>query len=257
MKILKLPIISLTSIILLLAFSLSAFAKSYDCWYIKRQGNCRPLFPDNAEEIEKLGALFIDENSTDEDKRIYLTFDAGYENGNIEKILDVLKAENIPAAFFILDNLIIKNPSLVKRMADEGHLVCNHTKNHKNICSLSQEKIKEDLESLERLCYEKTGVVMTKFFRFPKGEYTTDAVKKLKNLGYTSVFWSFAYDDWDNCRQPSEGQSKRKILDNTHNGEILLLHPTSETNKNILPELIKCWRQMGYKFGSLDEIKTS
>jgi peptidoglycan-N-acetylmuramic acid deacetylase len=139
-------------------------------------------------------------------------------------------------------------------MANEGHLVCNHTKNHKNISNFTLEEIKNDLSSLEKTYYDNTGYNMSKFFRFPEGKYSLNALKSLNELGYKTVFWSFAYDDWDNCRQPDVEKAKEKILSNTHNGAILLLHSTSLTNATILGELIDSWRDMGYRFGTLEDI---
>ena len=123
------------SLVILTVLSTSITSEAAQCyhWYLKRNKNATPIFPNEAEEIKKYDAIYIDEGVDNNNKKIYLTFDAGYENGNVEKILDVLKAEKIPSAFFLLDNIILKNTDLVKRMADEGHLVCNHTKNHKNL----------------------------------------------------------------------------------------------------------------------------
>lgn len=239
-----------------LSFTVSSFADNSCHWYIKRNGNSRPGFPKEANAVAEHGGYFIDERFSESsaEKRLYITFDAGYENGNIEKILDVLKKENVPAAFFLLDNVILKNSDLVIRMANEGHLICNHTRNHKDLSNASEAEIAESLASLEKICEEKTGITMAKYFRFPEGKYSITALKRIEKLGYKTIFWSFGYDDWDNNRQPNSEKAIKKILDNTHNGEILLLHPTSATNAEILPTLISEWRKMGYTFGTLDEL---
>jgi peptidoglycan-N-acetylmuramic acid deacetylase len=242
------------AILIFLGTSITSEAAQCYHWYLKRNKNAPPIFPNEAEEIKKYNAIYIDEGVDNNNKKIYLTFDAGYENGNVEKILDVLKAEKIPAAFFLLDNIILKNTDLVKRMADEGHLVCNHTKNHKNLSLSSAEEIKNNLNALEKIYEEKTGREMAKFFRFPEGKYSIDALKTVSELGYTTVFWSFAYDDWDNQRQPNREKSIKKVLENTHNGAIMLFHPTSQTNAEIFPRLIEEWKKQGYTFGSLNEI---
>ncbi len=249
--------LSLALIILLLIGSSTA-ASADGClhWYIKRRTGMPPLFPREADEISVYDAYYMDKEAAERgEKKIYLTFDAGYENGNVEKILDVLKSENVPAAFFLLDNIILKNTDLVLRMADEGHLVCNHTKNHKNLSQCSETEISNNLTALEKIYEERCGREMSKFFRFPEGSYSIEALKRVQNLGYKTVFWSFAYDDWDNGRQPSREKAIRKVLDGTHEGAIMLFHPTSSTNAEILPELITEWRKMGYSFGSLDELK--
>ena len=251
----KILMLSLAALIMF-SLVLNVSANSVCHWYIKRNGHSRPNFPTEAQSVAQHGGFFIDERYGDDtaEKKLYITFDAGYENGNIEKILDVLKREQVPAAFFILDNLIIKNTDLVMRMADEGHLVCNHTRNHKDLSLADEETIAESLSSLEKVYEQKTGREMSKYFRFPEGKYSLKALEAVEKLGYKSIFWSFGYDDWDNNRQPCREKALKKILDNTHNGEIILLHPTSSTNAEILPTLISEWRKMGYTFGTLDEL---
>jgi peptidoglycan-N-acetylmuramic acid deacetylase len=217
-------------------------------WYVKNnKEHKRPDLGSDLSVINNYRASYI---GADE-KVIYLTFDAGYENGNVAKILDVLDKHNVKAAFFVLENLVSRNTELVKRMADEGHLVCNHTKNHKNLSNSSSEEIIKNLTDLEKLYEEKTGKQLDKYFRFPEGNFSENSLKVICDMGYKTIFWSFAYDDWDNSRQPNCEAAKRKILTNTHSGAIILLHPTSNTNVAILPDLIASWRQMGYRFGTL------
>ena len=246
----------LISLVILSLCVNNVLAEKSSGWYIKRQGNKRPIFPSDSKSFCDYNAYYIDEDYSDEneEKRLYLTFDAGYENGNVEKILDILKEQNVPAAFFLLDNIILKNPELVKRMYAEGHLICNHTKRHKDLSLMTEEEIKNDLSALENICLEKTGIQMSKIFRFPEGKYSNYALKAVNDLGYKTFFWSFAYEDWDNSKQMSPDKAKKKILDNTHNGAIILLHPTSKTNASILSEVIGEWRDMGYEFGRIDEI---
>lgn len=242
-------------VISLLPLGAQAKEKEY-FWYIKRNGGQQPYETEESRLVELFGGYYVDKKvSSDQGgKKIYLTFDAGYENGNVKRILDVLKEKNVKGAFFILNNLILKNTDLVVRMATEGHLVCNHTNNHKNICSYDKEEIKRDLSAIEQLYEQKTGLKMSKYFRFPEGKFSERALEYVNELGYTSVFWSLAYDDWDNARQPSPEKAMAKLLKYTHNGAIILLHPTSETNATILPVLIDEWRNRGYEFGTLDEL---
>ena len=247
---------SLIILLILCMFMCVPITSLADCksWYIKRNGTNPPTPPADIEIIKENGGFYLNDHLTDGEKRLYLTFDAGYENGNIERILDVLKKENVPAAFFVLDNLIIKNTDLVMRMADDGHLVCNHTKRHKNLSGASEKEIKEDLTALEDIYREYTGREMAKFFRFPEGKYSHHAISCVSKIGYKTAFWSFAYEDWNNGKQPTNEYAKKKILSNTHNGAVILLHPTSKTNADILAELISEWRRMGYEFGTLEEI---
>ena len=224
-------------------------------WYIVKRGNETPGFPPNAKEIAEYGAVYIDKTSADNgEKKLYLTFDAGYENGNIEKILDVMREENVTGAFFILSNIISKNADIVKRMADEGHLVCNHTSNHKDMTKLTDEEVLANLSRLEAQYKNATGYKMEHIFRFPEGKYSVDRVKLLSDNGYKTVFWSMAYDDWDNSRQMDTSIAKQKLLSTTHDGAIILLHPTSSTNAAILGDLIREWKALGYTFGSLADL---
>lgn len=243
------------AICMIMLFQIVCFADEELDWYIIKRGNSAPGFPKNASDVIKYGGIYIDEGCEERgDKKLYLTFDAGYENGNIEKIMDVMKEEGVTGAFFILSNLIIKNPDIVKRMAGEGHLVCNHTYNHKNIARLSNSEIISNLERLEKLYRETTGKDMDKIFRFPEGKYSIRTLKLLNENGYKTAFWSMAYDDWDNSRQMNPDIAKNKLLSTTHNGAIILLHPTSDTNVIILRDLIREWKNQGYTFGSLRDI---
>lgn len=253
-------IFTVTALALTVALAFPSAAASLG-WYCKRnKEHKQPTLDPKMTVIEQYDAYYVDKNhgDTSEEKVIYLTFDAGYENGNVEKILNVLKEENVPAAFFILDNLILKNTDLVKRMAEEGHTVCNHTMKHRDMTKVTDlETFRAELEGLATLYEEKIGVPMAKFYRPPEGKFTEQNLKFATELGYTTVFWSFAYADWDNKMQLPEEEAIKKVLDNTHNGAILLFHPTSETNAKILGKLIAEWRAQGYRFGTLDELKKS
>lgn len=221
-------------------------------WYFKHMENgARPPIPSEMSFIQNYGGYFLGKD----EKVIYLTFDAGYENGNVEKILDVLKEENVPGAFFILDNLVLKNTALVKRMADEGHTVCNHTAKHRDMTTVStKEEFAAELNKMEQIYKDNTGSDMAKYYRPPEGKFNEANMKWASELGYKTIFWSFAYADWDNGNQMSPEAAKEKILSGTHNGEVVLLHPTSATNATILSDLIRSWKGMGYRFGTLDEL---
>ena len=195
MNILKKVIASSILTIFCIVFPLNTYADSGCHWYIKRNGCLRPGFPKEACEVSEHGGYYIDKRYSDDssEKRLYLTFDAGYENGNIEKILNVLKNESVPAAFFLLDNIIIKNTDLVIRMADEGHLVCNHTRNHKNLSFATEKEIATNLSSLEKIYSDETGRVMSKYFRFPEGKYSIKAIECVEKLVYKTIFCSLGY----------------------------------------------------------------
>ena len=227
-------------------------------WYCRHTtGGVVPDMPGEFVFLRDLGSLWLDEDAAERgDKVIYLTFDAGYENGNVEKILDTLAEKDAPGAFFVLSHLIESNGDLVRRMSAEGHLVCNHTAHHKNMTRLSEEAIAAELSEAETLCRDTLGVEMSKFYRPPEGEIDERSAKCAAALGYTAVMWSFAYADWDNDKQPESEAALAKLEAGAHPGEILLLHPTSATNAAILGRFIDEMRAAGWRFGSLDEARS-
>ena len=240
-------------------FCVSAFASSESMsWYCAhREGHLQPSINPSFEFINKYDAFYIDKkhDETSKEKVIYLTFDAGYNNGNIDRILDVLKEENVTAAFFILGHLVESETELVKRMFEDGHAVCNHTFSHAQMTQKSEMEFREELCRLEDKCFELTGQNLSKYYRPPEGKFDEASLCYAQKMGYKTVFWSFAYDDWDNAKQHSCEKAKKKILDNIHNGEIMLLHPTSSTNAEILGDVIREIKKQGYRFGSLNEIE--
>ena len=227
-------------------------------WYCKRnKEHKQPICDSGFSFLESCGGIYIDKGHGDEceEKVIYLTFDVGYENGNVSKILDIMKEEGVVGSFFVLGNVIDRNPDLVLRMANEGHIVCNHTLNHPNLVGKSEETFENEVLGLENKYKELTGKEMAKFFRPPEGTFDREMLNRAQELGYRTVFWSFAYADWDNNKQMSEDEALKKILDNIHNGEIMLLHPTGETNAKIMRTLIRTLKEQGYSFATLDKIK--
>ena len=231
-------------------------AKDFN-WYVKRNAEHKqPICDAELSFIEQNSGIYVDKNHGDDvnEKVIYLTFDVGYENGNVTKIMDVLKNEGVKGSFFILGNVISREPELIKRMVDEGHSVCNHTLTHKKLTGASFEEFSKELKALEDGYRELTGKELSKFFRPPEGTFNGEMLKMAQSLGYKTVFWSFAYADWDNGAQMKEDAALKKILDNIHNGEIMLLHPTSATNAKIMERLIRELKSLGYRFATLDEM---
>lgn len=228
-------------------------------WYFQhsKNGEQMPPPPELA-YLEQYDGYYADHRHTsmeDEDRVLYLTFDAGYENGNVVKVLDTLKEENVPGAFFILEGLVKHDPDLVKRMEAEGHLVCNHTATHKDMTKVENiEDFRAELTRMETVYTELTGKKLAPYYRPPEGKISERSMAFAKECGYSTIFWSFAYSDWDNEKQMDPEKAKEKILAETHNGEVLLLHPTSATNAAILGDLIHAWREMGFRFGTLDEL---
>ncbi len=211
-------------------------------------GNAAPSY------LKQYDAYYIDEDGID-DKNIYLTFDAGYENGYTEDILDVLKEEEVPAAFFVVGNYIQQNPDIVKRMEEEGHTVGNHTMHHPDMASIAdKEDFRAELEQLEQLYEDATGKEMKKVYRPPQGKYSEENLKQAREMGYTTIFWSLAYVDWYEDDQPTREEALNKLNSRIHPGAIVLLHSTSKTNSKILKELIEGWKKEGYNFCSIDNI---
>ena len=204
-----------------------------------------------AEYLKDFGAYYIAS-----DNRIYLTFDAGYENGYTEKILDVLKEEKVPAAFFLVGNYIKENPDLVKRMEAEGHIVGNHTMTHPDMSSIEgKEAFAREVGGLEE-CYKAvTGKEMKKYYRPPQGKYSEVNLRMAKEMGYKTIFWSLAYVDWYENKQPAREDALNTLNGRIHPGAIVLLHSTSKTNCEILQELIQGWKKAGYEFGTIEELQ--
>jgi peptidoglycan-N-acetylmuramic acid deacetylase len=228
------------------------YADAAQSWYCKREkAHVRPSADPGMAYIKEENGFFIGRDP--DEKVLYLTFDAGYENGNIARILDTLKSHNAEGAFFILENLIRRNPELVERMKSEGHLVCNHTARHKDMTKLSDEEIEKELRTLETLYSETFGATLAPFYRPPEGKFDRKSLAIAKRLGYHTAFWSLAYADWDNDNQPDPEKAKKLLCDHLHNGAVILLHPTSKTNADILDALLTEWENEGYRFGSLTE----
>ena len=204
------------------------------------------------EELKKYHGAFRDPT---EEKVIYLTFDAGFENGNTPAILDALKKHNAVGTFFVVGNFLETSPHLVKRMVKEGHIVGNHTYHHPDMSEIaSKEDFQKELEDVENLYREITGEEITHFYRPPQGKYNVQNLQMASDLGYKTFFWSLAYVDWLQEKQPTKEEAFEKLLPRIHPGAIVLLHNTSSTNGAILDELLTKWREMGYHFAPLSQL---
>ena len=245
-------LISAFALFMCFSFQINSHASNGYNWHFKSSQDGTPPTLLGGNHIANHQAI-LSLGSPDE-KVIYLTFDAGYSTPNVEKILDVLKEEDVSAAFFILPAIYKYTPEVAKRMVDEGHLVCNHTKTHKNVSALSFDEFKSELLELEAEYEKYTGNKMAKYFRPPEGAFSESTLDYCEKLGYKCVFWSFAYADWDNNAQKSPEWAKEKILSSIHNGEVMLLHPNSKTNADILQDIIRELKSQGYTFGTLDKL---
>ena len=219
------------------------------CIRDRREGEA-PLGNATAEYLAQYDALYRRET---QEKVLYLTFDAGYENGNTAPILDALKKHGVKATFFLVGNFLETEPDLVRRMAAEGHTIGNHTYSHPDMSQIATEDaFRQELEKNESLYRSITGEEMAKLYRPPQGKYCQSNLQMAQQLGYHTVFWSLAYVDWYQDDQPTKEEAFSKLLPRVHPGAVVLLHSTSSTNGEILDELLSEWEALGYTFGDLE-----
>ncbi|WP_195986276.1 delta-lactam-biosynthetic de-N-acetylase [Clostridium sp. D33t1_170424_F3] len=239
----------------LLPASVAASASANTNWGLSFQEEGKtPVGNASADFLKQYNAYYAGDPS---EKVLYLTFDAGYENGYTPAILDALKKHNVKATFFVVGNYIETSPDLIKRMVAEGHIVGNHTYHHPDMSKISDmESFKKEINDLEQLYKETTGQEMQKFYRPPQGKYSESNLKQAQELGYKTIFWSLAYVDWYVDKQPTKEEAYSKLLPRIHPGAIVLLHSTSKTNAEILDELLGKWEAEGYTFGTLNDLCT-
>ena len=217
-----------------------------------REPGVPPVGNAGVDQLKRYDAAYLGDTG---EKVIYLTFDAGYENGCTEPILDALKKHNAPAAFFLVGTYIRQHPDLVRRMAEEGHTVGNHTMHHYDMSKISDPEVfRKELEEVESAYQEAVGAPMQKYYRPPQGIYSEENLRQAKNLGYHTVFWSLAYVDWNRDSQPSADAAFQKLIPRIHPGAVVLLHSTSQTNAQILDELLTRWENLGYRFAPIEEL---
>ena len=211
-----------------------------------------PGGPATSAQLAQFDAAYLGDT---QEQVLYLTFDAGYENGCTGKILDILEKHNVSAAFFLVGNYIEKNPDLVRRMVADGHIVGNHTMHHPDMSKITDKTaFEKELRDLENLYREVVGADMPKYYRPPQGTYSEANLRMAQELGYRTVFWSLAYVDWKQNDQPTADYAFSKLLPRTHNGAVVLLHSTSQTNVEILDQLLTRWEDQGYRFASIEEL---
>lgn len=204
------------------------------------------------DEMKEYDAYYMGANDS---KKIYLTFDCGYENGNTPQILDALAKHNASATFFVVGHYLESAPELVKRMVSDGHTVGNHTYHHPDMSAISDiTSFQKELQSVSDKFKELTGTDMPMYYRPPQGKYNKVNLGMAKELGYKTIFWSLAYADWDQNNQPSADAALSKLTERIHPGAVVLLHNTSSTNAAILDTLLGKWEEMGYSYGTLDEL---
>lgn len=211
-----------------------------------------PVGNATAEMLARYSAHYLGDTAQ---KRIYLTFDAGYENGYTPAILDTLKQQGVPACFFVVGHYLESAPELVKRMVAEGHTVGNHTHSHPDMAAIGErEAFLKELTAVETAYADLTGQKMLPIYRPPRGVYSEQNLQMAAKAGYHTVFWSLAYVDWYVDNQPTREQALEKLVGRIHPGAVVLLHSTSATNAAVLEEVITKWKEMGYTFGRVTEL---
>lgn len=224
-----------------------------EAWWFVRKKDHSPSGSGEEFPIEPYSAYYRNTGVAEGDKVIYLTFDCGYENGYTPSILDTLAKENVKAMFFVTKDFVVKNPDYVKRMKEEGHLVGNHTVRHLSSPSLTPEELKAELDEVAEVTEELTGYKLDPFFRPPMGEYSQRTLKATQDMGYSSIFWSIAYYDYNAEDQPGKDYVVDHFATYHHSGAIALMHNTSESNMQALDEVIGLLKAEGYRFGQVTE----
>lgn len=231
------------------------YSNELNAWWFVRKDDHSPSGSGEGFPIAPYSAFYRNTKVTEEDKVVYLTFDCGYENGFTPAILDTLAEKGVKALFFVTKNFVVENPEYVKRMKEEGHLVGNHTVRHLSSPSLTPEELETELNEVAKTMYELTGYTMDPFFRPPMGEYSERILKVAQDMGYSSVFWSIAYFDYDVNNQPGKDYVVDHFAAYHHNGTIVLMHNISESDTEALGDVIDLLRAEGYRFGMLTEMK--
>jgi len=245
---------AILAIVLIAALTVQASASPVIRWGLKYEKSGETPVGNASSEYLKTFNSYFHGTPQDGKKTLYLTFDAGYENGHTAKILDTLKENNVPAAFFLVGTYLNKNPELIKRMVDEGHIVGNHTVSHGNMTKKSADGFKSELNKFEEVFKSVAGLEAPKYYRPPEGVFNEANLIAANEIGYKTILWSVTYVDWDTKKQPTREYAFKKLLPRLHPGAILMLHSTSATNADILHDLIAECHKMGYEFKSLDDL---
>lgn len=229
----------------------STLAAGYGWGYKKNNDHQIPEIGKYSEMLKKYGAYYADESG---EKSLYLTFDNGYEQGYTSKVLDVLKKENVPATFFVTGHYVETEPTLVKRMADEGHIIGNHSYHHPDFSKLSKEAVQKEVEELQEAVASVSSQNELKYLRPPRGIFNEQTLKWSNELGYIHIFWSLAFNDWQTNKQKGWKYAFDQMMEQIHPGAIILLHTVSSDNAEALSHVIQALKKQGYTFKSLDDL---
>lgn len=244
-------IIKLMLLCLLISSTLPATSHAYGWGFKKGSNNEPPEVGKYGQILEENGGYYIDKSG---DKVVYLTFDNGYEAGYTEQILDILKQEEVPATFFVTGHYVRSVPDIIKRIADDGHILGNHSNHHPDFTEITKEELKVELEELDKAVSLITGQDKLQYVRPPGGTFNEQTIKWADELGYIHVFWSLAFVDWHSNQKKGWEASYQQMMNQIHPGAIILLHTVSEDNADALEHFIKDLRKQGYTFKSLDDL---
>jgi peptidoglycan-N-acetylmuramic acid deacetylase len=241
------------SVVLFPLKSVAAEDVPYHYGFIKSRNSTLPSIDNEGfkEIVKKHGAIFLGDTTK---KEMFLTFDNGYENGYTIKVLDILKEKKVPAAFFVTGHYVKDQPELIKRMMNEGHIIGNHSWSHPDMSQISNIRLKNELEKLKDEVSLLTGQKEMPFMRPPNGIFSERMLEVSKELGYTNVFWSIAYKDWDTKDQKGWRYAYDSIINQLHPGAVILLHTVSKDNAEALDKIIDDARKQGYEFKHLDQL---
>lgn len=239
-------------LILFFCLTTNLSANAYGFGFKKNNNHLQPEIGKYNNEIYGTDSYYVGDSN---EKVVYLTFDVGYDNGCLSKVLDILKEKNVESTFFVTGDFFDKGKELIIRMVNEGHIVGNHTYDHKNITKLSYDELEEQLVKVENKYYEITGKDMIKYFRPPEGEFNKQSLMNVKKAGYKTFFWSIAYVDWNTKNQKNNNYAYEVVMNNLHNGAIILMHTVSKDNLNNLGSIIDGIRNEGYEIKNLNEFK--
>ncbi len=234
-----------------LMFVIPINSSSFGWGFKKNDNHEQPYIGTYQKEIEDTNSYYVGDKDT---KQVFLTFDAGYDNGNMIKILDVLSEKDIIATFFITGDFLERFSDLVIEMSNRGHIIGNHTWSHSNISLLGKNQIYDEIQKVENKYKELTGKTIDKYFRPPAGVFNNKSLKIIKSIGYSTIFWSVAYKDWETNNQGNIDKAVNSVIENLHNGAIILLHTVSSDNVIALPKIIDEIRNQGYEINSINNL---
>lgn len=222
-------------------------------WWFRRKTNQVPSGSGEKFKIAEYDGYYRNENVTEEEKVIYITIDCGYGSSNTPVMLDIFKKHDVKVTFFVTEFFVDANPEYLNRMLDEGHMVGNHSVSHADMTKLTEQEVYDEIIGCEDAFYEATGQQINMFFRLPGGAYSKKVMQMIEDLGYQTMFWSIAYNDYDKDNQPTVEWILEHFETYHHNGALVLMHNDSDGNRDAMDQVLTYLKEQGYRFGTLNE----